>query len=153
MGVNRGNACFKRKGGWKKKREGGADTAFRTMHISGSAVWKFIQFVFIVCPSQGLPKYFDTKKVLTICFYLIKLFQETKSGLELVSLPHFLHDFWRKMFLALYSINWSNFIEWLSLLLEILGNKCIVIIFFQLMTSSILNLALAFLSSRFVTWR
>ena len=34
-----------------------------------------MQFVFIVCPSGGLPKYF------------------TKKGLELVFLAHFLHDF------------------------------------------------------------
>ena len=33
-------------------------------HISGSS---FIQFVFIICPSQGLRKYIETK-VLTTCF-------------------------------------------------------------------------------------
>ena len=38
-------------------------------HISGSAVWNFIQFVFIVYPSRGLLKYIETK-VLTTCFYL-----------------------------------------------------------------------------------
>ena len=42
--------------------------------------------------------------------------------LELVSLPHFRHDFQRKIFLLLYSTNWPNFIVWLSLLREILGN-------------------------------
>ena len=29
--------------------------------------------------------------------------KKTKRGLELVSLPHFLHDFWRKIFLLLYT--------------------------------------------------
>ena len=29
---------------------------------------------------------------------------------KLVSLPYFLHDFWRKVFLLLYSISWSKFI-------------------------------------------
>ena len=29
------------------------------------------------------------------------------------------------MFLMLHSINWPNFIVWLSLLLEIIGNRCI----------------------------
>ena len=53
----------------------------------------------------------------------IKLFQKTKRGLELVSLPHFLHDFWRKIFLLLYFINWPSFIAWLILLREILGNQ------------------------------
>ena len=46
--------------------------------------------------------------------------------MELVSLPHFLHDFRRKICLTLYFINWPNFIAWLSSLLEILGNMCIV---------------------------
>ena len=34
----------------------------------------------------------------------------------------------KKMFLMLYSINWPNFIFWLPLFFEILGNKCIAII-------------------------
>ena len=49
--------------------------------------------------------------------------------MELVSLPHFLHNFWRKIFLLLDSIIWPNFKVWLPLLCEILGNKCIVIVF------------------------
>ena len=48
-------------------------------------------------------------------------------GLGLVSPPRFLYDFSR-IFLILYSINWQSFIVWLRLLLEILGNICIVII-------------------------
>ena len=43
--------------------------------------------------------------------------------MELVSLPHFLHNFWRKIFLLLYSINWPNFIIQLPLLCEILRLK------------------------------
>ena len=39
-------------------------------HNSGSTVLNFMKFVFIVCPSQGLPKYIETK-MLTACFYLI----------------------------------------------------------------------------------
>ena len=39
----------------------------------------------------------------------IKLFQKTKRGLELISLPH-LHDFWRKIFPFLDSISWPNFV-------------------------------------------
>ena len=46
---------------------------------------------------------------------------------ETVSLPHFLHDFWRKLFPTLYFINWSNFIVWLHYSWEI-GQTCIVII-------------------------
>ena len=51
---------------------------------------------------------------------LCKALKKTKWDLKLVSLPHFLHDFWRKIFLTLYFINWANFIPWLHLLLEII---------------------------------
>ena len=44
------------------------------------------------------------------------------KGLGLVSPPHFVHNFSRKMFLMLDSINWPNFIVWLPILLEILDN-------------------------------
>ena len=50
-------------------------------------------------------------------------FDILENGIGIVSLPHFVYDFSTKM---LYSIKWSNFIFWLPLLLEILGNKCIV---------------------------
>ena len=46
----------------------------------------------------------------------IKLFQNIKRGLALVSLPYFRHNFSRKIFLLLYSINGQNFIVWLHLL-------------------------------------
>ena len=59
----------------------------------------------------------------------IRHFLKIKRGLELISLPHFLHNFWRKIFSLLYSINWPRFIAWLLLLCEILGNMCIAIIF------------------------
>ena len=56
-----------------------------------------------------------------------KVFSKTKNGMELVSLPHSLHRFWRKIFLTLHSINWPNFTVWLSLILEILESMCIAI--------------------------
>ena len=97
-------------------------------YISGSTVWNVIRFVLIVYLSRGLPKYIETK-VLTTCFYIIKsFFKKIKRELKLVSLPHFLHDFWRKIFLTLHFINLTNFIDWLPLLLKILGNICTVII-------------------------
>ena len=90
-------------------------------------VWNFTQLDFIVSPSWGLPKYIETK-VLTIRFYPLKnFFERKKRGLEEVSLAHFLYDFWRKIFLMLYS-NWQNWIAWISLLLEILRDMCIDII-------------------------
>ena len=50
------------------------------------------------------------------------------SGLELISLPHFLHDYRKKIFLLLSSINWPNFSVLLSLICKILSNMCIVIL-------------------------
>ena len=44
-------------------------------------------------------------------------------------LSHFLHNFWRKWFLlVIYSITWPNFVAWLPLLCETLGNMYIVIV-------------------------
>ena len=79
----------------------------------------------IVCiyciPTWGLLKYIKTKLQIT-CFYVIQRFliNEKWSGT-------ILHDFWKKMFHSFYSIEWPNFIVWLSLLCEILGNICIAI--------------------------
>ena len=58
----------------------------------------------------------------------IKLFLKIRRALELVFPGHFPHNFWRKTFLLLYSINWPSFIVWLPLLCEILGNMCIAIV-------------------------
>ena len=58
----------------------------------------------------------------------VKFFKKQKRGLELVFLRYFLHAFWRKIFRTLYFINWLNSIAWLSLLFEILGDTCTVII-------------------------
>ena len=51
-----------------------------------------------------------------------------KRSQKLVFLPYFLHDFWRKTFLLLYSIVWPNLIVWLPLIREIMSNMCIAII-------------------------
>ena len=48
----------------------------------------------------------------------IKLFLKIKRDLELVPLLHFLHNFRRKIFILLYSINWPSFIVWLHLLVR-----------------------------------
>ena len=75
---------------------------------------KCCKFCFYCMPSQGLPK--DIKiKVLTTYFtlqgfYLKKLFRKTEKGPELVPLPHYLQDFWRKIFPTYI---WPNFITWL----------------------------------------
>ena len=50
------------------------------------------------------------------------------KGLGIVSPAHFVYDFSTEMFLMLYSINLTNFIASLPLLLEILGNMYIAIV-------------------------
>ena len=57
-------------------------------------------------------------------------FDFLEKGLGIVSPPHLVCHFPKKMFLMLYFINWSNFIVWLLLLLEIFGNMCMVIVCF-----------------------
>ena len=47
-------------------------------HTSGSTVWNVVQFVFIACPSRGLPKYVKTK-LLTTCFYLKNFFKKKQK--------------------------------------------------------------------------
>ena len=54
-------------------------------------------------------------------------FDLLEKGLELVSPPHFVYDFSRKVFLLLCSINGPNFIVWLLLVLETLVNMCVAI--------------------------
>ena len=52
----------------------------------------------------------------------------SEKSLELVSSPHFLHDFFKKIYPLLYSIKWQDPIVWLPLHLEILSNVCIVLV-------------------------
>ena len=47
-------------------------------YISGSAFWNFIQFVFSVYLSRGLPKYIETKVLIT-CFTSYKAFLKNKK--------------------------------------------------------------------------
>ena len=74
----------------------------------------FIQFVYYM-PSWGLSKYIKTCRPLAFTSY--KAFLKNKRCLELVSLPHFLHYFSRRIFLFSHSINWQNFIIWLPLII------------------------------------
>ena len=83
---------------------------------------------------------------LTLCQ---TFFEKAKTVLELVSLPHFLHDFWVKIFLTLYYVNWPNFIAWLDLLLGILGNMCIVIICLPVCDVTYFEFIYTFLSEPF----
>ena len=63
---------------WKKSyTKCGGETSSKSFyknskieHISESTLLNFLKFVFIVCPSVGLPKYTKTE-VLTTCFDLM----------------------------------------------------------------------------------
>ena len=55
-------------------------------------------------------------------------FNFSEKSLGLVFPSHFLYDFPMKMLLIWHSINRPNFIVWLTLLFEILGNLCITIV-------------------------
>ena len=50
-----------------------------------------------------------------------------EKGLGLVSPSNFVDNFSSKMIFMLYSSNWPNFIAWLPLCFEILGNMFIVV--------------------------
>ena len=98
--------------------------------------WAFLWInslnIFTVCfyrvVSWELLKYIDTKLQSNWFHLILSFFKKIKRGLELCTLPHFLHNFWRKIFILLRSVNRPNFIVWLSLLCEILGNMCIGIV-------------------------
>ena len=95
------------------------------MSISLDQFFKVLySFPFTVWPVEG---YWNISRLScrTLAF---TSYAFSKRGLVLVSLPHFLHKFWRKIFILLYSMNWPNFIAWLPLLCEILGNMCIAIV-------------------------
>ena len=66
----------------------------------------------------------------TIALTLFKAFL-----LELVFQPHFLFNFYRKIFTLLYYTNFPNIIVWFFFYCEIFGNMCIVIICHPFVTS------------------
>ena len=67
-----------------------------------------------------------TCRPLAITSY--EAFLKANRCLELISLSHFLHDFWRKLLLLLCCITWRNLLILLPLLCEILHNICIAIV-------------------------
>ena len=100
------------------------------LSISLDQLSKVLHIFFIACQVED---YGNILKLSSrpLISTLYKAFLKTKRGLQLVYLPHFLHDFRRKTFLLLYFINWPNFIVWLLLLREVLTNMCIAIVSFR----------------------
>ena len=68
-----------------------------------------ISIYFYCIPYWGLSKYIKVG-YMPLAFTSYEAFQKPKRGLGLVSLPYILHNFWRKMFLLVCSINWPTFI-------------------------------------------
>ena len=101
---------------------------FQKSLIWGGSKWTAAYFQYI---SIALNLSYSENKLYKLLHYWSRdmlNFHFSEKRLGLVSPPHFVYNFSRKMFLMLYSINWPHFIVWLPLRLEILGNMCIKII-------------------------
>ena len=98
--------------------------------ILGKSKWSAAWFCYV---SIALKLACNRKKLFKALHYWFRdmlNFDFLDKSLRIVSPAHFVYDFSTKMLLMLYSINWPNFIAWLPLLLEILGNICIAIVFY-----------------------
>ena len=109
----------------KSCRKRGRETNSRKSFIWGKSKWSAAWFQYILLALNLA--YNKNKLYKTLGYWSRDMlnFDFLEKGLGIVSPPHFLYDISRKMFVMLYYINWSNFIVWLPLLLEILVNKCI----------------------------
>ena len=115
-------------------RKWGRETSSRPLFvfwksfISGKGKWSAAWFHYI---SIALKLAYNRNKLFKILHYRPRNmvnFAFLDKGLGIISPLHFVYDFSTKVFLMLYSINWSKFIVWFPLLLEILGNMCIAIV-------------------------
>ena len=95
------------------------DPFLKKLRISLDPYPKVSYSLLLLYAKLKLSKYINVTPHRTLSFTSYK---------KLVSLPHFLHDFWRNIFLLLYSVNWPSFIYWLSLPCKIFGNMGIVIV-------------------------
>ena len=95
--------------------------------ILGKSKWSAAWFHYI---SIALKLAYNRNKLFKTLRYWSRdmlNFNFLNKGLGIVSPAHFVYHFSTKMFM-LHSINWPNFIAWLCLLFEILGNMCIAIV-------------------------
>ena len=99
-------------------------TLFWTIIIGNIFGSNFIQFAYIACASQLLPKYIKTK-VQIVCFYLLQSWfkKKKRSG---TSLPASFFTWFLRKIIKLHSINGPNFVFWRPILLEVLKNMCIL---------------------------
>ena len=116
---------------WKMKQGDKFQTSFyffKKLNMRWKGKWSGALFQYILialilpCNKNKLYKTLDhwSRDMVNSIF--------SEKGLGLISPPHFVYDFSRKMFLMLHSIYCPNFIIWLPLLLRLLGNMCITIV-------------------------
>ena len=118
----------------KSCRKWGRETSSRPLFVFwksfvlGKSKWSTAWFYYILI---ALKLVYNKNKLFKTLHYWprdILNFDFLDKVLGKVSLTQFAYDFSIKIFLIFYSISWRNFIIWLSLLLEILGNICIAIV-------------------------
>ena len=116
---------------------------FLKSFMLGKSKWSTAWFHYIlIAPKLAYNRY---KLFKTLHYWSRDMlnFDFLDKDLRIVSPAHFVHDFFTKVFLVLYSINWPNVIPLLPLLFEILGNMCIDLFVNQVVTSWILKLTLS----------
>ena len=106
------------------------ETSYRHLFtFQKSLIWgkrKWSVGLVSICFNSPLLAYNKRKLYKTLDYWSRDMlyFDFSEKGLGLVSPSYFAYDISRKMFLMLQSIHRPNFIFWLPLLLEILGNMC-----------------------------
>ena len=122
---------------------------FKELYIRWKQVLSTLVLIYFVRPWHGLSikKLYNISDSWSRDILNLDYFQK---GLGLASPPHFVYDFLRKIFLVL-SLNWPIFHVWLPLLLDIMGNICIVIICCPVCDVIIFEINQSLLSSRFFT--
>ena len=115
-------------GKWGRETSSRPLFIFLKSFVLEKSKWSAASFHYILIP---LKLAYNRNKLFKTLHYWSRdmlNFDILDKDLEIVAPAHFVYDFSTKMFLMSYSINWPNFIVWLPLLLEILGNMCIAIV-------------------------
>ena len=112
-------------GKWGRETNSRPLFIFRKSLKWGESRWSAVWFCYISINVNLIYNKSKLNKTLEYWSRVMSNFNFSEKSLGLVSPPHFVHDFSRKVFPILHSINWTNFIVWLLLLLGMLGNMCI----------------------------
>ena len=113
---------------WSRETSSRPFFVFLKIFILGKSKWSAAWFHYISLAHNLAYNRNKLFKTLHCWIRDMLNFDFLDKGLGIVSPAYFVYDFSTKMFLMLYSINWPNFIVWLPLLLEILGNMYIAIV-------------------------